>query len=88
VLVSVHTESAEAGAAGHPAPQELVAAFLQTTSETPDDGDLEGHLVVTDGTQTWEPDELNTVTTATEGDPIWLRHRAAINMLFGRSRPG
>ena len=86
MLVSVHAESAQADATGHPVPQELVAAFLRATSEIPDDGDLEGHLVVTDGTRTWEPDELNAVTTATEGDPAWLQHRAAINELFTQEK--
>ncbi|PSM43247.1 hypothetical protein C6Y14_11545 [Streptomyces dioscori] len=56
-----------------------VTAFLEATSEVPDDGDPEPHLVVTDGARDWEPDDLATVATASETDPTWLRLRAAIN---------
>jgi WD40 repeat protein len=64
--------------AGHltaPAPDALrgqVAAFLASTSVVPDDRALSAHLVVTDGVRTWEPDDLATITTATEADPGWL----------------
>lgn len=86
VLVSVRTEFAQADAAGHPTPQALVTAFLQATSEAPDDSDLEDHLVVSDGARTWEPGDLNAMTTATETDPTWLQHRAAINKLFAQEK--
>jgi hypothetical protein len=86
VLVSVRTEFPQANAAGHLSPQALVTAFLQATLEAPDDGDLENHLVVTDGAQTWEPDDLNAKTTATQADPTWLQHRAAVNKLFAHQK--
>ncbi|MEU3290926.1 hypothetical protein ABZ722_00985 [Streptomyces longwoodensis] len=55
-------------------------AFLETTAEVPDDGnDLETHLVLTDGTRTWEADDLATTTTADSTDPTWLQLQAAIN---------
>jgi hypothetical protein len=42
---------------------------VNSTTEAPDDGILEDQLAVTDGTQTWEPDVLEAVTSATEQDP-------------------
>jgi hypothetical protein len=84
VLASVLTESAESQAADVRTPQALVTAFLGATSEVPDDGDLEAHLVVTNGPRTWEPDDLGTVTTAAETDPTWLQLRAAINNTFAQ----
>jgi hypothetical protein len=57
----------------------MVTAFLDATSEVPDDGDQETHLVVTDGGRTWEPDDLAAVTIATATDPTWLQLQAAIN---------
>lgn len=59
--------------------QAIVTAFLDTTSEVPDDGDLETHLVISDGARTWEPDDLATVITATATDLTWLQLQAAIN---------
>lgn len=56
-----------------------VAAFLDATSEVPEGGDLEEHLVVTDGSRTWEPGDMESVTDATETDPTWLRLQAAMN---------
>jgi hypothetical protein len=82
VLASVRTESASADTADAPTPQALVASFVSSTTEAPDDGILEDHLVVTDGTRTWESDALGAVTSATGQDPTWLQHRAAINRLF------
>jgi hypothetical protein len=58
-----------------------LAGARQTVSN---DGILEDHLAVTDGTRTWEPDALEAVTSATEQDPTWLQHRAAINSLFSQ----
>jgi hypothetical protein len=84
VLASVLTQSAQGHAAGARAPQALAAAFLGATSEVPDDGDLESHLAVTNGTRTWEPGDLEAVTTATETDPGWLQLRAAINNALAR----
>jgi hypothetical protein len=84
VLASVLTESAAGHAADVRTPQALVTAFLGTTSEVPDDGDLEAHLVVTNGARTWAPDDLETVTTATKTDPTWLQLRAAINNTFAQ----
>jgi hypothetical protein len=84
VLASVRTESAPADTADVPTPQALATAFVSSTTEAPDDGTLEDQLVVTDGSQTWEPDALKAVTSATEQDPTWLQHRAAINRLFAQ----
>lgn len=56
-----------------------VAEFLDATSEVPDGGDLEDHLVLTDGDRTWNTDDLATVHAATAEDPTWLQLRAAIN---------
>jgi hypothetical protein len=56
-----------------------VTAFLDATSDVPGDGDLEKHLVRTDGTRSWDSDDLTTVTTATATDPTWLRLQAALN---------
>lgn len=79
VLVSLHADSAKARAAGRDTPQAAVAAFLDATSEVPNEGGLWKHLVMTDGSQTWEPADLAAVTTATTTDPIWLRIQAVIN---------
>jgi hypothetical protein len=84
VLAAVRTESASADTADVLTAQALAAAFVNSTTEAPDDGILEDYLAVTDGTQTWEPDVLEAVTSATERDPTWLQHRAAINRLFSQ----
>ncbi|MFF4805539.1 hypothetical protein ACFY1U_45365 [Streptomyces sp. NPDC001351] len=55
-------------------------AFRESTAEVPDDGDdLEAHLVLTDGTRTWEADDLATVTAVDATDPTWLQLQAAVN---------
>jgi WD40 repeat protein len=59
-----------------------VSAFLDSTSDVPDSGELEDHLVLTDGDRVWNPDDLTTVHNATEQDPTWLQLRAAINQTF------
>ncbi len=82
VLVSVLSDSIRA----HAASQALVTAFLDLTTEVPDDGNPGASLVVTDGTRTWEPDALETVTTATASDPTWLRLRAAVNSAFAQEK--
>jgi hypothetical protein len=82
VLISVLADSAKVHAADTRTSQALVTAFLDATSEVPDDGDLNKCLVVTDGVRTWEPDTLKTVTTSTATDPTWLRIRAAVNNVF------
>nr|WP_260859538.1 WD40 repeat domain-containing protein [Streptomyces cupreus] len=74
-LVLLSVGSAEA----RPQNGDAVTAFLDSTSEVPEDGDLEEHLVVTDGARAWEPDDLATVDTATEADPTWLQLQSAIN---------
>ncbi|MGW2051862.1 hypothetical protein ACWCPF_43085 [Streptomyces sp. NPDC001858] len=80
VLLSVRAGSAQTRSTdGDTSPTAAVAAFLDATSEIPDDGDLESHLVITDGARTWESDDLETVTTAATTDPTWLRLQAAIN---------
>lgn len=83
VLVSVRSDPEETRAAddsdASTAAASAVSEFLDATSEVPDGGDLEEHLVVTDGDRTWNSDDLATVSTATAGDPTWLRLRVAIN---------
>jgi hypothetical protein len=78
-LLSVLAGSAKASATDSDTLPAIVTAFLDTTSEVPDEGDLETHLVLSDVTQTWEPDDLATVITATATDPTWLQLQAAIN---------
>lgn len=79
VLLSVRAGSAKTRSTDGDTARAAVTAFLDATSEIPDDGDLETHLVVTDGARTWESDDLATVTTATATDPPWLQLQAAIN---------
>lgn len=86
VLVSVRAASAKVHAAGSDTLRAMVTAFLDATSEVPDDGHLETHLVVTDGERTWEPDDLAAVTTATATDPTWLQLQAAINNARGQQK--
>jgi hypothetical protein len=64
---------------GASAARRRVEEFLSATSELPDDADLDTSLVRTDGQRTWDSDDLETVTTADEADPTWLRLQAAIN---------
>jgi hypothetical protein len=52
---------------------------LDATCEVPGDAELETHLVISDGTRTWQPDDLAAVITATAADPTWLQLQAAIN---------
>ncbi|WP_203783471.1 TolB-like translocation protein [Asanoa ferruginea] len=61
------------------ASRDLVTAFVDSTEEVGD-----GEHVVTDGDRTWTPEDLATVTTAEDDDPMWLRHRAAINKVIRR----
>lgn len=82
VLLSVRGDSAQAPAMDGDTARATVTAFLDTTSDVPDvpeGGDLEAHLVVTDGARTWEPDDLEAVNTATATDPSWLQLQAAVN---------
>ena len=81
-LLSVRGDSEKTRRADSQTSRAAVTAFLNGTSEVPeilDGDDLENHLVVTDGTRTWESDDLATVATATAADPTWLRLRAAVN---------
>jgi hypothetical protein len=64
----------------------MITAFLDATSEVPDDGDPETHLVLIDGTRTWQPGDLAAVTAATTTDPAWLQLRAAFNNALGQRR--
>lgn len=82
VLLSVRGDSPKTRGPESDTARAAGAAFLDATSEVPevpDGDDLENHLVVTDGTRTWESDDLATVTTATAADPTWLRLQAALN---------
>ena len=88
VLLSVRSDSAQTARPDGEASQDAVEAFLNATSEIPQDAGLEEHLEkhleVTDGARSWNPEDLSAVTTAADTDPMWLRHRAAINNLFNR----
>jgi len=79
VLMSVQADSTENRPAQTRAPHELIADFLDSASEVPDDSDLDGQLVVTNGAQTWEPGDLETVNSAAGTNPTWLQIRAAMN---------
>ncbi|MEU9136920.1 hypothetical protein AB0D33_13280 [Streptomyces sp. NPDC048404] len=80
VLLSVLSGSTQNCTANRDTSRAAAAAFLETTAEVPDDGDdLETHLVLTDGTRTWEADDLATTTVANSTDPTWLQLQAAIN---------
>lgn len=56
-----------------------VEEFLATTTELPHDADMDASLVRHDGQRAWGSDDLETVTTAKDTDPTWLRLQAAIN---------
>ena len=60
-------------------PRHLVEEFVATTSELPEDGDLESDLVVTDGVRTWEPGARMAMTTSVPNDPAWLQLQAIMN---------
>ncbi|MER6423783.1 hypothetical protein [Streptomyces sp. NPDC001137] len=80
VLLSVLSGSTQTWTTSRDIARAAAVAFLESTAEIPDDGDdLESHLVLTDGTRTWEADDLATVTAADATDPTWLRLQAAIN---------
>ncbi|WP_307784838.1 hypothetical protein [Streptomyces sp. MBT70] len=80
VLLSVLSGSTQNCTANRDTSRDAAAVFLETTAEVPDDGDdLETHLVLTDGTRTWEADDLATTTAASSTDPTWLQLQAAIN---------
>jgi WD40 repeat protein len=70
VLLSVGSSSAE-----HNTSRATVTSFLDGTSEVADDDDF----VITDGSRTWQPDDLSEVSTASPTDPTWLQLQAAIN---------
>ncbi len=86
VLVSVRSDPEETRAAEDTdvstAAVAAVSEFLAATSEVPDGGELEEHLVLTDGARTWNSDDLATVYAATAEEPTWLQLRAAINTAF------
>ena len=80
VLLSVLSDSTQPRTTSRDVSRAAAVAFLEATAEVPKYGaDLESHLVLTDGTRTWEADDLATVTTAGATDPTWLRLQAAIN---------
>lgn len=56
-----------------------VTGFLAGTTEA-SVVDLD-HLDLTDGTRTWQPGDLATVSEDSETDPSWLRIQAAMNRL-------
>jgi ligand-binding sensor domain-containing protein len=61
------------------APKAAVTEFLAGTSEA-SVVDMD-QLDLTDGTRTWQPGDLGTVTEDSETDPSWLRIQAAMNRL-------
>lgn len=83
VVLSVLTEPTGTHTIDTEASRATVTAFLAATSVAPDEGDLWDHVVTTDGTRAWTPDDLTAVTTATTADPGWLQLRAAINNARG-----
>jgi hypothetical protein len=85
-LLSVRTGSAKARPTDGDASRATVTAFLDATSDVPEGGDLETHLVVTDGVRDWEPDDLATVNTATATDPTWLQLTVAVNNLLHQGK--
>ncbi|MFI1441802.1 hypothetical protein [Streptomyces fructofermentans] len=86
VLLSVLTGSTQTRTTSRDVSRAAAIAFLEATAEIPDDGDdLETHLVLTDGTRTWEADDLAAVTAASATDPTWLQLQAAINKAQAQS---
>jgi len=72
--------------ASRDASKAAACAFLESTDEVPaDDEDLETHLLLTDGTRTWEAGDLAGVTAASATDPTWLQLQAAVNTARLRS---
>ncbi|ALG14987.1 hypothetical protein AOZ06_22990 [Kibdelosporangium phytohabitans] len=67
--------------AAEPAAGSTVAEFLADASDIPDGGNLDEHLILTDGTRTWQPGDLDTASAAADTDPTWLRLKVAINTL-------
>ncbi|GLW44854.1 hypothetical protein Stsp02_05160 [Streptomyces sp. NBRC 14336] len=63
-----------------------VTAFLDSTHDIPVDDDLEEHLLLTDGVRTWSADDLDTIDTADDTDPTWLRIQATVNSLRDQER--
>lgn len=84
LLLPVQSDSPETTRADGEASQDTVAVFVDATCEIPHNANLEEHLEVTDGARNWNPGNPSAVTTAADTDPMWLRHRAAINDLFSR----
>ncbi|MBB1152556.1 hypothetical protein [Amycolatopsis dendrobii] len=56
-----------------------VAEFLSSTTEIPDDGLLDDHVVHTNSIRTWRPEDLATITKTSPGDPMWLQFLAEDN---------
>jgi hypothetical protein len=79
VMAAPEHKHPSSGVAGQEAARDRVEAFLATTTELPDDADLDTDLVCTDGVRTWDSDDLDSVTTADDADPTWLRLQVAIN---------
>ncbi len=82
----MQADSAEHRPAEARAPRELIDAFLDSACEVPDGSDLDEQLVVTNGTRTWEPGDLETVTSAAGTDPGWLQIRAAVNNVIAQEK--
>lgn len=83
-VLSVRADSAVDRQANSDRAREAVAVFLDSTTELPDDADLDTDLLLTDGHRTWDADDLETVTDADDDDPTWLRIQAAVNIARGQ----
>lgn len=79
LLLSVSADPEKTGSTNGDSLRTLVTAFVDSTREVPADANLERDLLLTDGTRTWDSDDLTTVTTATSTDPTWLQLRAFLN---------
>lgn len=77
MLLSVRADAVPA----RPADRALIAAFIESTADIPDEGTPDNHLVVTDGSREWDQDDLAAVVEATPDDPTWLRLSASLNTL-------
>jgi hypothetical protein len=61
-------------------------AFLATADDVPDDASAWEALTMTDGTRTWDHENLEAVDTADASDPTWLQIQAAMNRMRAQGR--
>ncbi|MFJ1754541.1 hypothetical protein [Kitasatospora sp. NPDC088134] len=65
-------------------PVDLTAFLADAEDLTPED-DRNADLILTDGSDTWDPDDLARVTETSPDDPTWLQLQAHLNR--ARTRP-